>query len=312
MVTDLSSGALKTSIIVITFNGTCKIPRLLKSLEDLPERDWELLVIDDGSTDQPEQVIKNLDLKYSWRIIHQENKGRASAKNRGVRESVNELLWFLDDDMRVLPETLAAHLLHHRQHPGTICVGSQLEDEPLMKTDIQRYKCFISGQWKRQIESAPNPLCADDLYMTSANVTLSRSVYNRLDGFDERLRDAEDLDLVYRAFLESIPVYYNKAAVGYHMDLITCRSYIIRNRQYTMGYDILRNLNPHYMTINRRMHFSSPAGIKKILLDLISRPLFVNAIDHFNVFRLIPVKLRYRFYELLIFGLGRIFTDRKI
>jgi GT2 family glycosyltransferase len=246
-------------------------------------------------------------------VITQKNSGRSVAKNNGAGNAMNELLWFIDDDMRVDENSLTAHVEHHHQNPGTISVGTQLEDEPLMISDIQRYKCYISRGWRKQIESAANPLGVNDLYMTSANVSMSKLTFSRLGGFDERLRDAEDLDLVYRAYLANVAVYYNAKAVGYHLDLITCRSYIIRNRQYMEGYDRLRTLKPEYMKINKRMHISNPSGNKKWLLSVVCQPLFVKLIDHFNIFKyLLPLAVRYRFYEVLIFGLGRVFPSRKI
>jgi glycosyltransferase involved in cell wall biosynthesis len=303
---------LKTSIIIITYNGSKKIARLLHSISMLREKDFEVIVVNDGSTDDTEETIRNLQLKFAYRIVSQENRGRAAAKNRGAQESAGELLWFIDDDMRVMPHTLDAHQTHHRTHPGSVCVGTQEEDEAYMTTDIQRYKCHISRSWKLQIESASNPLNAGNLYMTSANVSMPKNVFSRLQGFDERLRDAEDLDLVYRAFQNDVPVYYNNAATGFHLDLITCRSYIIRNRQYMEGYEVLRKMKPDYMKINNRMVKSVPSGFKKMVLSFISVPAFVKMIDHFNVFMILPAMVRYRFYELLIYGLGRIFPERKI
>lgn len=303
---------MKTSIIIITFNGTHKIPRLLRSIEGLSNNDFEVIIVDDGSDDNPQKVVEALHLNFNYRLIRQVNAGRASAKNKGASLALQELLWFIDDDMRVEPETLTQHSMHHTNHPGSICVGSQLEDESLMVTDIQRYKCHISNGWKNQIEAAHNPLGVNDLYMTSANVSISASLFNKIGGFDERLRDAEDLDLVYRAYEQGVSVFYNKNAVGYHMDLITCRSYIIRNRQYMIGYDILRKLKPHYMEINKRMHISTPVGLRRWLLGFFGWSCWVWMIDHFNVFLMIPFKIRFRFYEMVIFSLGRVFPQRKI
>jgi glycosyltransferase involved in cell wall biosynthesis len=304
---------LKASIIIITYNGSQKIARLLNSLNLIAGNDFEVIIVNDGSNDNTVEVIKSLKLKYNYKIISQDNKGRAAAKNSGASVASNDLYWFIDDDMRIDPGALNAHLTHHAAHPETISVGTQIEDEPLMTTDIQKYKCHISNGWKLQIESAANPLSAANLYMTSANVSIPASIFNSLNGFDEKLRDAEDLDFVYRAYLAGIPVYYNAAAMGFHMDLITCKSYINRNRQYMEGYEILRRMKPHYMNINSRMHLHKLNGKKKIILSIISQPLFVTMVDKFNIFKiLLPVKWRYLFYEMLILGLGRVYAGRKI
>lgn len=300
------------SIVIITYNGANKVPRLLLSLNQLDLNLAEVILVNDGSTDDTLEVVSKLKLNYIPTIITQENSGRGQAKNKGAAAARFGLLWFLDDDMKVLPETLMAHLNHHAKHPDTISVGSTIEDAEFVRTDIQKYRLAITNNWKSIIEAIPNPLPVEDLFIASANFSISKALFRQLNGFDSRLYDAEDLDLAYRAYLENIPIYYNKEAIGYHMDIITCYSYVRRNRQYTKGYAILRSLNPHYYEINKRMHFSQPKGYRKVLLSLISQPIFVWLIDHFNVFMILPTGLRYRFYELLIFGIGRYYTNRKL
>lgn len=304
---------VQTSIIIITYNGASKISRLLLSIDKLLCRNFEVIIIIDGSTDHTEKIIEGLTLHFNFQVIVQQNAGRAAAKNKGASLSKYDLLWFIDDDMRMVPEALDAHLKQIKNHPNTISVGTQLEEEILNATDIQLYKRSISNGWKKQIESATNPLTVKDLYITSANVFMPRQVFNTLGRFDERLRDAEDLDLAYLAYLKHIPVYYNALAIGYHLDLITCRSYIQRNRQYLAGYKILRNLKPHYLEINNRMQTINLSKLKKQILSIICQPVFINLIDHYTILKFVlPRSIRFRFYELLIFGLGRVFTDKTI
>lgn len=300
------------SIIIITYNGATKLPRLLRSIDSLDLREVEVILVDDGSTDHTLSTVRELSLGFPIKIISQKNGGRAKAKNAGAAHANYSLLWFLDDDMRVLPETLDAHRNHHMLLPGTICVGSTIEDAEYVKTDIQRYRFTITNAWKSVIETWSNPLTVENLFITSANFSISKDDFERLGGFDHRLRDAEDLDLAYRVYLANIPIYYKKEAIGFHMDVITCYSFVTRNRQYTKGYEILRNFNPGYYDINKRMHLSKPTGYRKFVLSMISQPLFIWLVDHFNIFLLLPKKIRYKFYELLIFGTGRFFTQRKL
>lgn len=301
-----------TSIIIITYNGQNRLPRLLNSINSLSETDFEVVIVDDGSVESPLELIESLDLKYTYKFIRQENKGRAGAKNTGVENSSFEWLWFLDDDMRVQSDSLTAHRRHLIEFPDTVSVGTTFEEKEESDTDIQKYRCFISDIWQKALEELKNPLQKEDLFLASANFSISKKLFLSLGGFADNLRDAEDLDLAYRCYLANVPVYYNLAAVGYHKDKITCRSYVQRNRQYLKGYEILKTRSPHYLDINKRMELVKVNDNRKWLLGIIGQPLFVYLVDHFNVFMLLPRSIRYRFYEQLILSLGRVYVDRKL
>lgn len=301
-----------TSIIIITYNGQNRLPRLLNSINSLRESDFEVVIVDDGSAVSPLELIESLDLKYTYKFIRQVNKGRAGAKNTGVENASFEWLWFLDDDMRVQSDSLSAHRRHLIEFPDSVSVGTTFEEKEDSDTDIQKYRCFISDIWQKALEELKNPLQKEDLFLASANFSISKKLFLSLGGFADNLRDAEDLDLAYRCYLANVPVYYNLAAVGYHKDKITCRSYVQRNRQYLIGYEILKTRSPHYLEINKRMEQVNVNENRKWILGIIGQPFFVYLVDHFNVFLLLPRPIRYRFYEQLILSLGRVYVDRKL
>jgi glycosyltransferase involved in cell wall biosynthesis len=303
---------MKTSIIIITYNGSLKLPRLLLSINSIPSNEFEVIIVDDGSNDNPLKVVSTLSLNYSWSLISQENKGRATAKNVGAKMAKYELLWFLDDDMRISSDSLNAHILHHLNFPLSISVGSQLEEELIGDSDIQKYKVYLSEIWQEAIESYSNPLSIENLYITSANFTVSRDLFFKIGGFHDGILDAEDLDLAYRCHIEKILIFYNKNAVGYHKDKITCKSYVLRNRQYVYGYDVLKKLKPNYTTMNMRLILEKTSGIKRCIYGVIGQPIFVYLIDNFNMFLLLPRGFRYKFYEALIYSLGRVFINRNL
>lgn len=303
---------MKTSIIIITYNGTKKLPRLLLSINSIPSTDFEVIIVDDGSHDNPFSVVSTLSLNYNWKLVSQENKGRATAKNVGARLAQYELLWFLDDDMKIVGDSLNAHISHHMNCPRSISVGSQLEENLIDDSDIQKYKVYLSEIWQAAIESYSNPLSIENLYITSANFTVSRDLFFEIGGFHDGILDAEDLDLAYRCHIAKVLIFYNKNAIGYHKDKITCKSYVLRNRQYVYGYDVLKKLKPNYTTLNKRLILEKTYGIKRFIYGIIGQPLFVYLIDNFNLFLVLPRGFRYKFYEALIFSLGRVFINRNL
>ena len=98
---------MKTSIIIPAYNAEAYIERALESAlsQDFPKKDYEVLVIDDGSTDRTPEILKSFGDKI--RVIRQENRGFAGATNRGYKEALGELVVKLDSDDVFSPNLLS-------------------------------------------------------------------------------------------------------------------------------------------------------------------------------------------------------------
>lgn len=90
----------KISVIIPAYNVEKYIEKNLKSLKDQTFKDFEAIIINDGSTDNTEKIIKEVlqDTKIQWKLINQENQGVSVARNRGIIESKGEYICFLDGD----------------------------------------------------------------------------------------------------------------------------------------------------------------------------------------------------------------------
>lgn len=103
------------TVFTPTFNRAGTLPRVFESLQAQTFRDFEWLVVDDGSTDDTPQVVERLRRNASFpiRYLRQDaNAGKHVAFNRGVREAAGELFLTLDSDDRCVPEALA-RFKHH-------------------------------------------------------------------------------------------------------------------------------------------------------------------------------------------------------
>ena len=98
---------MKASIIIPAYNAEAYIERALESAlsQDFPKKDYEVLVIDDGSTDRTPEILKSFGDKI--RVIRQENRGFAGATNRGYKEALGELVVKLDSDDVFSPNLLS-------------------------------------------------------------------------------------------------------------------------------------------------------------------------------------------------------------
>jgi glycosyltransferase involved in cell wall biosynthesis len=110
-VTTLKKQIMKISVILCTYNRCESLSKALDSVLDsqLPESyEWELLVVDNNSSDKTQAVVENYSSRFPNRIryIFEAQQGKSSALNRGILESKGEILVFMDDDVQVDPHWL--------------------------------------------------------------------------------------------------------------------------------------------------------------------------------------------------------------
>ena len=90
---------MKISLIIPVYNCKRFLPECVSSIRSAGLRDYEILLIDDGSTDGSGALCDELAAEFSEiRVVHQANAGVSAARNRGIRESSGELLLFMDAD----------------------------------------------------------------------------------------------------------------------------------------------------------------------------------------------------------------------
>lgn len=94
------------SIVICTFNRSERLGDLVRRLLAEQDADFEILVVDDGSTDDTKAVVAAID-DHRTRYVHQTNGGLSVARNTGLREAAGDLVAFVDDDDRPVPEWAA-------------------------------------------------------------------------------------------------------------------------------------------------------------------------------------------------------------
>ena len=296
------------SVIVPSYNGRKKLPKLLSAMEAQTIKGFELLIVVDGSTDDTVKYLSNYDsTKFGFKFITQENKGRSAVRNRGVKEAKGNLLIFFDDDMSPFKDAIAKHLQFHQTYKNAICGGNQIENPEDAISDFDRYRCHIRNKWNKPFKENTK-LNKDNLHLTAANFSISKSLFQKLDGFDETLTDAEDICLAYNAFNQNIDVYFDPTIAAWHNDFCSCKKYILRRQEYNMAYQALsKKTNDNW--VNKRIITISP--IKHVILLVFSFPFLVKMIDE-NMFTFLPEKLRYKLYDVVITSLSTLYSNRSI
>ncbi len=299
---------MKVSVIIPTCNGANKIKTLLFSLLEQKEKGFEVIVIIDGSTDNTMEVLKSFESAFEdLKIVKQTNKGRSGARNKGVLEASGEILIFYDDDMELEPDSVGRCIWFHKNYSG-IMGGYPVEFKNSKKTDIQNYKAYLTGIWTAKYPNGLTQLNHLNLFFSAANCSVKRNTFLMLNGFDERLTDAEDYDFGYRALEKGISVFFDKSNKVLHHDLITAEKYIQRLRLYGRAHSRLYELHPerkHNLTINKSYW-------KKILYRLIANPYLVKLIDKGFFKGIFPESIRFKFYDLVIQALAVEFPWKRL
>lgn len=142
------------SIIMCTYQRAALIPRAIDSLRAQSESDWELLVVDDGSTDDTEHIVQKYGaMDRRIRYIRQGHGGSARARNTGITEASGLFVTFLDSDDEYAPE----HLYSRRQmllsfpaiqllHGGVLIIGDEYvidKNDPTVKIHLS--ECVVGG-----------------------------------------------------------------------------------------------------------------------------------------------------------------------
>jgi len=131
----------KVSVIIPTYNSAQFITETLESVFAQTYKDYEVIVVDDGSTDNTKEVLKPYMSKI--RYIYKENGGPASARNVGIKNAQGEYIAFLDSDDLWLPEKLEKQVEYFKSDPDVALVFSDcisFGDEELIRKRKRKYK----------------------------------------------------------------------------------------------------------------------------------------------------------------------------
>ena len=182
----------RVSVILPVHNGASTIARALSSVFAQSFTDYEIVVVDDGSTDETASVLAGYD---RIRVISQSNRGVSAARNAGLRAARGEYIAFLDDDDEWMPEMLARCAEVLDQDPNCVLAYTGVLRVDLTGTPMPNQE--------NQTEGVDSPTLAQMLerpwILVPSQFMVRHAVLERCDGFDERLSGPEDVHFLLRA-----------------------------------------------------------------------------------------------------------------
>jgi glycosyltransferase involved in cell wall biosynthesis len=184
----------RISVIVPSFNSAEFIADGIRSILNQTYPAYEIIVVDDGSTDNTAAVL--LAFGDGIQCIYQENRGPAAARNAGIRIARGDYICFLDADDLWLPNKLQVQLDFMEQHPDIALVFSDMEEIDKGKVVHRSYfaKTMFRPDLDPSVPDAALKLLIENFILTPM-VTARREVFAVAGLFDEALRVSEDRDL---------------------------------------------------------------------------------------------------------------------
>ena len=187
----------KVSIIIPTYNRAKLLSRAIKSVLDQTFKDFELFIVDDGSTDNTKEVVREFQkrdsrIKYIW----QENSGApARPKNTGIKNAKGNYIAFLDDDDEWLSEKLEKQLeLFEGLESDLGFVGCNIL--VINESNKKIWREYKIPRYSSQIFF--EELLEGNFILTSSSIMIKKEVLDKIGLFDENLKFADDWDLWLR------------------------------------------------------------------------------------------------------------------
>jgi glycosyltransferase involved in cell wall biosynthesis len=185
------------SVIIPTYNRGWIIKEAIDSVLAQDFKDFELIVIDDGSTDNTLDILNSFECKI--KVLRQNNRGVSAARNRGIAAASGRLIAFLDSDDLWLPGKLTGQVDFFKSTPDVyICQTQEIWVRNHVRVNPKKRHKKPRGM----IFESSLALCL----VSPSAVMLRRSLFEKVGGFDETLPACEDYDLWLRISCR-YPVY---------------------------------------------------------------------------------------------------------
>jgi len=188
------------SVVIPFYNGKRYIEETIKSVVNQTLPAHEIIVVDDGSSNDSALLLQELLTKYPIKYFRKENGGQSSARNYGVQVSSGDLIAFLDQDdvwyPNHLEELLAPYLRRHYRKIGW--VNSNM-DQIGHQGDLMCVN-FLNALPGTHPKTSIFQCLTSDMYVLPSATLISKQAFNEVGGFDERLCGYEDDDLFLRIF----------------------------------------------------------------------------------------------------------------
>jgi len=179
---------VEISVVIPTYNRYEVLKRALASVVTQTHLPFEIIVVDDGSIDETEQITQDFStIKY----FYQENRGVSSARNLGIEKSTCEWIAFLDSDDAWHEDKLKEQIAFHKENPAILI---SYTDENWIRNNVAVKIPKKFGKFGGEIFQE----CLSHCIIAPSATMINREILNSVGTFDESLEVCEDYDLWLR------------------------------------------------------------------------------------------------------------------
>jgi GT2 family glycosyltransferase len=230
----LLGGTPRVSVVVCSHNGGATLDECLRSLSTLDYPDYEVIVVDDGSTDDSREILARFPGVVA---IHQIHLGLSAARNAGLRHATGTLIAYTDSDC-VADRDWLTHLVHQLSRSGAAAVGGP----NLTAEDGWLAACVAAAPGQ-----PTHVLVSDQVaeHIPGCNMAFRREVLEAINGFDPQFRKAgDDVDICWRLQHEGLLITFAPGAFVWHHRRQNPHSYLKQQAGYGEAEALLHSKHP--------------------------------------------------------------------
>ena len=222
----MESNSLLISVVIPTYNRPDKLITCLTSFNQqrLPRNQWEVIIIDDGSTCDLLSLIENISLDFQWRYVRQENAGPAVARNHGAELARGTFLAFTDDDCE--PDGLWLLSIMNIIQPGVL-LGGHTENKLKDNIYSESSQVLIDYLYEALSESHLK-------FFTSNNFAVDKKSFISSGSFNSKfpLAAGEDREFSIRYKKQGFELQYVPEALVFHSHDLSFKTFIRQHFNY--------------------------------------------------------------------------------
>ncbi len=220
---------VRISLVIPMYNALDTLPRLLASIEaqTLPRDQYEVIIVDDGSTDGSGEIVRR---HSDIRLLSQQNRGPAAARNLGTRAATGVVIAYTDADCVLKPDWLAKHIELHERHPGIDGLSGSVApatELPYGSVVLADHLCSWFNVHDRLPEREPE-------HLPSLMMSVKRRMFDAGIWWTERRITGEDVDFCKRMVQCGMKLRYFPTPVLQHVDRSGFREFL--RHQYNWGF----------------------------------------------------------------------------